>query len=387
MNTTENRSTILVVDDAPDHLRLTAELLTQSGYRVLTAGDGREGYKIAEQTGPDLIVSDVAMPVMDGIELCRQVRANDGLRWTPILLTSALRKDNESVVEGLRAGADDYLEVPYDPARLITKIARLVERKALEEALRRAKDDLEEKVRERTRELQELTGELLDEVKERTTAEGMVRELLRRIVTVQEDERLCLAREVHDHLGQQLTALRLSLDSIKQEALGRENLLAKVERFEEILRRLDSEVDMMAWRLRPAALDQLGLSTALEQLVREWSGHSGVAAEFHAVGLGGDRLPPDVETNLYRITQEALNNVQKHAQAGKVGVLLERRGEQVTLIVEDDGKGFDPDEKVSGGGCMGLINMHERAALIDGWVAIESAPGGGATLFVRVPLC
>jgi signal transduction histidine kinase len=94
-----------------------------------------------------------------------------------------------------------------------------------------------------------------------------------------------------------------------------------------------------------------------------------------------------VETNLYRITQEALNNVQKHAQAGKVGVLLERRGEQVTLIVEDDGKGFDPDEKVSGGGCMGLINMHERAALIDGWVAIESAPGGGATLFVRVPLC
>jgi CheY-like chemotaxis protein len=105
MNTTKDRSTILVVDDAPDHLRLTAELLTQSGYRVLTAGDGREGYKIAEQTGPDLIVSDVAMPVMDGIELCRQVRANDGLRWTPILLTSALRKDNESVVEGLRAGS------------------------------------------------------------------------------------------------------------------------------------------------------------------------------------------------------------------------------------------------------------------------------------------
>src|SRR5215207_11329928 len=156
MNTTEDQSTILVVDDAPDRLRLTAELLTQSGYRVLTAGDGREGYKIAEQTGPDLIVSDVVMPVMDGIELCRQVRAHAGLRWTPILLTSALRKNNESVVEGLRAGADGYLEVPYDPARLITKIARLVERKALEEALRRAKDGLEERIKERTRELQEM---------------------------------------------------------------------------------------------------------------------------------------------------------------------------------------------------------------------------------------
>jgi signal transduction histidine kinase len=385
MNTTENQTTLLVVDDTPDRLCLTAELLTQSGYIVLTAGNGREGYKIAEQACPDLIVSDVAMPVMDGIELCRLVRAHDRLRWTPILLTSALRKDNESVVEGLRAGADDYLEVPYDPERLITKIEQLVERKALEEALRRAKDDLEEKVEERTRELQEMTGELLDEVKERTAAEQRVRELLRRIVNIQEEERRGIARELHDNLGQQLTALRLNLDPIKQEAWGRENLRAKVERFEDILRRLDADVDVMAWRLRPAALDELGLSATLEQFVREWSGHSGVEAEFRAVGLNGYRLPPEVETNLYRITQEALNNVQKHAEACKVCVLLERRGEQVMLIVEDDGQGFDPNEK-GDSGSMGLINMRERAAFINGRLEIESAPGAGATLFARVPL-
>jgi signal transduction histidine kinase len=386
MSTTENQTTILVVDDTPDSLGLTAEVLNRSGYIVLTARGGREGYKIAQQAGPDLIVSDVAMPVMDGIELCRRVRAHNRLRWTPILLMSALRKDNESVVQGLRAGADDYLEVPYDPERLITKIARLVERKALEEVLRRAKDDLEEKVKDRTRELQEMTGELLDEVKERTAAEGRVRELLRRIVDIQEEERRGIARELHDHLGQQLTALRLSLDPIKQEAWGRDNLRARVERFENILRRLDSDVDMMAWRLRPAALDHLGLSATLEQFVREWSGHAGVAAEFHAAELSGVRLPPEVETNLYRITQEALNNVQKHADAGKVCVILERRGEQVVLIVEDDGKGFDPDEKGSGGGCMGLINMSERTALINGRLEIESAPGAGVTLFARVPL-
>jgi len=162
-------------------------------------------------------------------------------------------------------------------------------------------------------------------------------------------------------------------------------LLAKVEYVEEILGRLDSDVDRMAWQLRPAALDQLGLPAALGQFVREWSEHSGVAAAFHAAGLGGDRLPPEVETNLYRITQEALNNVQKHAQACKAGVILERRDGQVTLIVEDDGKGFDPDEK-GGGVSMGLINMSERAALIDGRLEIESAPGAGATIFVRVPL-
>jgi signal transduction histidine kinase len=385
MGTTANQTTILVVDDAPDRLRLTAELLTQSGYRVLTAGNGREGYKIAEQAGPDLIVSDVAMPVMDGVELCRLVRAHNGLRWTPILLMSALRKDNESVVRGLRAGADDYLEAPYDPERLITKIARLVERKAQEEALRRANDELEEKVKGRTRELQEMTGALLDEVKERTAAEQRVRELLRRIVNIQEEERRAIARELHDQLGQQLTALRLSLDPIKQEAWGREASRAKVEHFEEILRRLDSDVDMMAWRLRPPALDDLGLSAALEQFVREWSEHSDVEAKFHAAGLGGDRLPPEVEVNLYRITQEALNNIEKHAQAGNACVILERRDEQVMLIVEDDGKGFDPDEK-GGGGSMGLINMRERAALINGRLEIESAPGAGTTIFARVPL-
>jgi signal transduction histidine kinase len=385
MSTTENQTTILVVDDAPDRLRLTAELLTQSGYRVLTAGDGREGYKIAEQTGPDLIVSDVAMPVMDGIELCCRVRAHDRLRWTPILLTSALRKDNESVVEGLRAGADGYLEAPYDPERLISKITRLVERKALEEALWRANDDLEEKVRGRTRELQEMARLLLDEVKERTAAEQRARELLRRIVNIQEEERRSIARELHDHLGQQLTALRLSFDQIKQEAWGQETLHAQVERFEDILRRLDSDVDVLAWRLRPAELDELGLCTALERFVSEWSEHADIAAKFHSVGLEGYPFPPEVETNLYRITQEALNNVQKHAEACKVSVLLERRGGQVILIVEDDGKGFDPDEK-GGGEHMGLINMRERAALIDGRLEIESAPGTGATIFARVPL-
>ena len=374
----------MVVDDAADRLGLTAELLTRSGYRVLTAGDGREGYKIVEQARPDLIVSDVAMPVIDGIEFCRRVRAHDRLRWTPILLTSALRKDSESVVEGLRAGADDYLEAPYDPERLLTKIARLVDRKALEEALRRAKGTLEEKVAERTRELQEVTGRLLAEVKEHAASEQRVRELLRRIVDIQEEERRSLARELHDHLGQQLTALRLIVDSIKQEARGRENLGAKMEIFENILLRLDSDVDTMAWRLRPASLDELGLSAALEVFVCEWSGHSGVAADFHAVGLNGGRLPPEVETNLYRIAQEALNNVQKHAEACKVGVLLERRDERVTLIVEDDGKGFDPNER--GDGHMGLINMRERAALIDGQLEIESAPSTGTTLFVRVPL-
>jgi signal transduction histidine kinase len=249
-----------------------------------------------------------------------------------------------------------------------------------------AQDDLEERVRERTAELQELTGRLLAEVKARGQAEREVTELLRKVISTQETERRHLARELHDHLGQRLVVLRLNLETIKGRAWGREQLRGEVERLEAVVRQLDSDVDYLVWGLRPASLDQLGLAAALEQFVREWSGHARVEAEFHASGLGGVEFLPEVGINVYRVAQEALNNVQKHAAAGSVSVLLERRDGHALLIVEDDGKGFDYDASAEGGGGMGLVNMRERASLIGGTLEIETSPGVGTTLYVRVPV-
>ena len=121
-------NTVLVVNDAPDQLELMTALLAKSGYSVLTAFNGREGFEVARSRHPDLIISDISMPVADGIEMCRLVRARQELGLTPILLVSAVRKDSESVVEALKAGADDFLEAPYDPMRLVAKAAQLVER-------------------------------------------------------------------------------------------------------------------------------------------------------------------------------------------------------------------------------------------------------------------
>ncbi|HEV2914559.1 MAG TPA: ATP-binding protein [Pyrinomonadaceae bacterium] len=158
--THQDEAKVLVVNDNLDHLYLMRALLDTAGYDVLTAVDGREGFETSCREHPRLIISDVMMPVVSGIELCRMVRSHEELRSTPILLVSAMRKDTESAVEGLRAGADDYLESPYAPMLLIAKAARLIERYQAEVEIRHLTEMLEERVLDRTAQLKEANREL-----------------------------------------------------------------------------------------------------------------------------------------------------------------------------------------------------------------------------------
>jgi PAS domain S-box-containing protein len=269
------------------------------------------------------------------------------------------------------------------------KIARdLTERKKMEEALKRAQEGLETKVIERTAELAETNESLRREIVERKRAEEERVGLLRKIVTTQEDERSRIARDMHDTLGQRLTALRLKIASLKESCADDKELCARVERLAEIGAGLDAEVSFLAWELRPAVLDDLGLVVAADNYVTEWSKHFEIPAEFQSTGLKKTRLDPETETNLYRITQEALNNIYKHAKASRASVLLEKRQKSVVLIIEDDGVGFDPNKKqrvTKSGRGLGLIGIRERAAIVSGSVEIESTPGKGTTIYVRVP--
>ena len=129
-------NSVLIVNDEPDQLTLMGSLLHKAGYTIFTAEDGLEGLTLARRERPDIVISDVSMPRMDGLEFCRQMRADSKLKTVPILLMSALQRDTESVVAGLRAGADDYLEIPFDAARLVAKVSRLLERSRLEASYR-----------------------------------------------------------------------------------------------------------------------------------------------------------------------------------------------------------------------------------------------------------
>jgi signal transduction histidine kinase len=261
----------------------------------------------------------------------------------------------------------------------------LTERKRAEELLRQAHDELESRVRDRTAELAKANRSLRDEIVERERAERARSELIRRLVFAQEDERRRIAREMHDQFGEQLTALGLGIRQLKTACLGEPALRTRVEELEAVAQRIDRDVDHLVWELRPTALDDLGLGAALGNYVQDWSRRVGVSVDYHTAGLAGGRLASEIETTLYRIAQEALNNIAKHAHARTVEVILERRADSVSLVVEDDGVGFDEGDTGLRGQGLGLSGMQERAAMIGASVQIESAAGVGTTIFVRIP--
>jgi PAS domain S-box-containing protein len=215
-------------------------------------------------------------------------------------------------------------------------------------------------------------------------AERARTELLTRLVFAQEDERRRIGREMHDQFGEQLTALARRIRMLKDACGDRDDWRVHIESLELIAQQLDRDVDHLVWELRPTALDDLGLRAALANYVQNWSTRVGISATLHTSGLMDDRLPSEAETALYRIAQEALTNVAKHAKAENVGVILERRADHVLLIVEDDGVGFDPGTAESPGQGFGLVGMQERAGLIGATLEIESSAGRGTTVFVRM---
>jgi len=213
--------------------------------------------------------------------------------------------------------------------------------------------------------------------------EAMRGQLLQQIITAQEEERRRIARELHDQTGQALTSLLVGLRTLETDSD-----LARLPELKAIVTSTLDGVRNLALELRPSVLDDLGLVPALHRYVRTCAAHH-LAVDFQTVGLDGLRLPAPLETALYRIVQEALTNVVRHAHARQVSLLLEARGESVVAIVEDDGCGFEVERLMHGPvdeHWLGLHGMRERAELLGGRLTIESAPGAGTTVFVELPL-
>lgn len=222
---------------------------------------------------------------------------------------------------------------------------------------------------------------LLDQVK---SGNERLHALSHRLMEVQEKERLHLSRELHDESGQVISAMMVQLGLLERDAEHPE----LIHKYATELKRISADVlnnlHEMAVRLRPASLDHLGLITALEQYIADFSRQHNLDVQFETIGLTGKRHSIEIETALFRVVQESLTNVLLHARATKVDVLISQRKRKLNVMIEDDGVGFAPDN-IGEHTHLGLFGMRERVEMLGGNLVVESSIGKGTTISVEVP--
>jgi signal transduction histidine kinase len=340
-----------VLEDEPADAELELAALAEGGFDCsATLADGRASFEAAFAPGRfDLVLADYRLPDYTGLEALEHVRRRDAL--VPFMLVSGAMGE-ERAVEALRSGATDYV-LKHGLARLASAV-----RRALEE-----RRDHERHLA--TRRALELSQERL-------------RALSRRLLEVQEEERGRIARDLHDDIGQALTALKIQLESRARA----DECIATVSHTLERVRQLSLS-------LRPLQLDDLGLVAALRSHLDRQTGISGLTPHFDAAEAPRGGVAPEVETACFRVAQEAINNVLRHARARNLWLRLFTAGGRLALSVRDDGSGFDLEaarRRGAAGASLGLVGMEERVALAGGTLELRSAAGQGTVLLATFPL-
>lgn len=362
MNTDKMR--VLLIEDEQAAAEIITALIADEGdlFAVTWADTLEAGVQQLAQGQFDLLLLDFGLPDSQGMEtFLRAHRQAPHVAIVPLTATG----DEDLALRAIKLGAEDYLFKGSINKQLLVRAMRYaVARKRIEEELRRAHAELEQRVEERTSEL---------------------RQLSHRLVQVQEAERRNIAHELHDEVGQVLTGLKLVLEMAGRmpEAALREQLVEA----QALVNELMSKVRYLSLDLRPAMLDDLGLLHALIWLFERYTTQTGVQVRFTHPGLEqGLRFLPEVETAAYRIVQEALTNVARYAGTTEVDVFVSADAESLVVEITDRGQGFDAPAKLASSNSIGLTGMRERARLLGGKWAITSIIGAGTTVLAELPL-
>ncbi len=309
----------------------------------------------------DLVIADYSMPsfgAMPALEILQET----GVDIPFIIVSGTIGED--LAVEAMRTGAHDYI--------LKDKMARLgpaIDRELREAKIRNERRQAEEELRNSREELRALAAHLQ---------------------SIREEERANIAREIHDELGQSLTGFKMDLAWVRNRLAAAEGELNRrplLDKLNEVAGGLDGAADLVrkiCTQLRPGILDDLGLLPAVEWQAREFSKRTGVVCRLH-LDVEELDLGPERSTALFRIFQEILTNVTRHAQAAGVEVSVRSAGGHAVMEVADNGRGID-SAKLAGRNSLGLLGMRERALLFGGEVKITGEPGKGTTVTVKIPL-
>lgn len=349
--------TILVVDDQEEILLAMRYLLEREGHQVLTAASGAAALALFRQSPIDLAIIDYVMPQMNGEQLVQAIRQFD--EEVQILLQTGYsgEKPPREMLHSL--AIQGYHDKSEGPDRLLLWV---------DVALKAASQLKKVRLAER----------------EREESHSQLRRLSAHLLHLQEKERVRISRELHDHLGQLLTAIGMNLDWVLLRCP--EDTPPIHERLQETRQLVQAVIEAtreLSATLRPGELRGLGLESAIAEHVREFERRSGIEGHF-SYTLHEQAIAPETATNIYRIIQEALTNVARYAEATEVSVNLDQNDNDFTVSVTDNGKGFTVS-RVTDPHAVGLIGMQERARLIGGKLVIRSTPGVGTTVSVVVP--
>ncbi|MEA2147919.1 MAG: hypothetical protein QOG59_3506 [Solirubrobacteraceae bacterium] len=369
---------ILIVDDQPAAVELLHDMLEQRGHSSIhTTTRSAEVLDLCARIDPDLVLLDVQMPRPSGIEVLTAIRASQPpLSHVPVLvLTSDVA--GETRLQALAAGASDFLLKPIGLTEAALRITNLLALRTLQRQLEAEKASLEARVRERTERLQTTVAQL-------TAVDAERRRLLISLVKAQEEERRRIASDVHDDPLQIMAATRLRLGLLRaQLSAVSPEVAANIEALEGTVTDAVDRLRQLVFELHPRALQEAGLVPALQDYLRttladalRWSLDSRLQVE----------LPAELGVILFRIAQEALSNVRKHANASEVTITLDEQDGGVLLAVRDDGQGFTAGDRAGGPmGHFGLQSMRERAEAAGGRWGIQTAPGEGTAVEVWLP--
>ena len=345
---------ILMVDDQPSKLLSYEVMLAELGENLIKASSGREALELLLKMDFAVVLMDVSMPELDGFELAGMIRQHPRFQKTAIIFISAVHLTDVDRLKGYERGAVDYISVPIIPELLRARVSVFAE------------------LHRKTRQLEALNHEL--------------RRLSQSLMNAQDEERKRIARELHDGLGQDLTAAKMMLGALMQPL---QSDLAKGQALSEANVMMDhaiKQVRTISHLLHPPLLDEMGLLSALRWYTDGFTKRSGIETTLEVPGEF-PRLSPEVETAIFKITQESLTNVFRHAAAQKAIIKLQERDGKVSVSIIDDGKGVSGDLQALRAGSygIGIIGIKQRVEDHGGQLTLRSA-NPGTVVEVTIPL-
>lgn len=351
--------------------------MSSEGYDVICVQDGQDALALLETAQPDLILLDVDMPGLNGLELCSAIKKMDKFEHVPVLFQSVL-SDSNVRVEGLRVGAADFLSKPYQPSEILLRVRIHLTLYAL-------RTKLEQTVEQRTL---ELTSEIARRQQFETdliASKTSLKALTSHLQEVREEERKRIAREIHDQLGQTLSLAQIELKRLSGILEGESNEVT------DLLDRIHSSVATssdiarsISENLRPGRLDVLGLKPALEYHIKTFEETTSLHCHTEIRLCDDQVLEDQYATAVFRIVQESLTNVAKHAQASEVTISIWGSEEGLMAIIQDDGIGVEATSNHQRA-TFGVLGMAERVEVLDGEFTIESLPGQGTRIEAFFP--